>query len=462
MKISKKTHLEIRLQNLVFTLLFLIATGLIAWLSTQYTARFDWTYGRQHTLSDASRKVLDLLEGKVRILAFVREANELRKPVRDLVERYNAYRPVIEIEFVNPDTDPDRVRELQIRVDGEAVVEYQGRSEKLSEIEETSLTSALQRLETPEKRRMVFLQGHGERSPEGREAHAFKQFVDEVAKKGISSGVVNLALAGKIPEETDVLVIAGPKSTVLSGEMRQIESFVQNGGSLLWLLDPGDLRGMGSLANLLGFEVLPGIVVDASTQALGIDDPTFALVVDYPPQLITQGLQQMTMFPTAAALRNKGEGQFEKEPLLVTLERTWTELGPIKEKVSFEKEKGETHGPLDLGYAITRPTPAEPGKTSPMGATDRLRDQRIVVVGDGDFLSNNYLGNGGNLELGVRIAQWLTRADSMIQIPKVNVPDRKIDLSSLQSASIAVVFLILLPLILLGTGAWIWYRRRNR
>lgn len=462
MKISKKTHLEIRLQNLVFTLLFLIATGLIAWLSTQYTARFDWTYGRQHTLSDASRKVLDLLEGKVRILAFVREANELRKPVRDLVERYNAYRPVIEIEFVNPDTDPDRVRELQIRVDGEAVVEYQGRSEKLSEIEETSLTSALQRLETPEKRRMVFLQGHGERSPEGREAHAFKQFVDEVAKKGISSGVVNLALAGKIPEDTDVLVIAGPKSTVLSGEMRQIESFVQNGGSLLWLLDPGDLRGMGSLANLLGFEVLPGIVVDASTQALGIDDPTFALVVDYPPQLITQGLQQMTMFPTAAALRNKGEGQFEKEPLLVTLERTWTELGPIKEKVSFEKEKGETHGPLDLGYAITRPTPAEPGKTSPMGATDRLRDQRIVVVGDGDFLSNNYLGNGGNLELGVRIAQWLTRADSMIQIPKVNVPDRKIDLSSLQSASIAVVFLILLPLILLGTGAWIWYRRRNR
>jgi len=151
MKISKKTHLEIRLQNLVFTLLFLMVTGLLGWLSTQYTARFDWTYGHQHTLSDASRKVLDLIDGKVRILAFVREANELRKPVRDLVERYNVYRPVIDIEFVNPDTSPDRVRELQIRVDGEAVVEYQGRSEKLSEIDEIALTSALQRLEAPEK-----------------------------------------------------------------------------------------------------------------------------------------------------------------------------------------------------------------------------------------------------------------------------------------------------------------------
>jgi len=275
--------------------------------------------------------------------------------------------------------------------------------------------------------------------------------------------VVNLALAGKIPEDADVLVIAGPKSAVLPGEMRQIEAFIQRGGSLLWLMDSGDLKGMSSLSNLLGFDVVPGIIVDASTQLLGIDDPTFALVVDYPPQLITQGLQQMTMFPTASALRSKGEGLFEKEPLLVTLERSWTELGPIKDKVSFEKEKGEIHGPLELGYAMTRPTFADdPSKKTTESPADRLKDQRIVVIGDGDFLSNHYLGNGGNLELGVRIAQWLTRADSMIQIPKVKVPDRKIDLSSLQSASIAVVFLILLPILLLTTGAWIWYRRRNR
>jgi ABC-type uncharacterized transport system involved in gliding motility auxiliary subunit len=461
MKISRKTHVEIRLQNLVFTLLFLIATGLLAWLSTQYSHRFDWTYGQQHTLSEASRKVIDLVDGKVRVQSFVRDNKELRQPVTDLVDRYNAYRPVLSLEFINPDTHPDQVRELQIRVDGEAVIEYQGRSEKLSDFEESTLTSALQRLEAPEKRRMVFLIGHGERSPEGRQGHDLKQFADEAAKHGVSTGVVNIALSGHLPDDADVLVIAGPKTAVLPGELKIIEEYLRKGGSLLWLMDPGDAHGLGGLLKVLGLEVLPGTVVDASTQVLGIDDPTFALVVDYPPQLITQGLEQMTMFPSAAALTSKGEGVFEKEPLLTTLERSWTEQGPIQNKVAFEKEKGEVHGPLTLAYAITRPTE----DAQKRGAADQsatLSEQRIVVVGDGDFLSNNYLGNGGNLDLGIRIAQWLTHADQMIQIPKSDLPDRKIDLSAIQSTLIATTFLVVLPLILLGAGAWIWYRRRNR
>lgn len=462
MKISRKTHLEIRLQNLIFTLLFLIVTGLLAWLSTQYSHRFDWTYGHQHTLSDASRKVLDLIEGKAKVQAFVRDNADLRRPIRDLVERYNAYRQVLDLEYVNPDTHPDRVRELQIRVDGEAIVEYQGRSEKLTDLDESTLTSTLQRLQAPEKRRMVYLQGHGERSPEGRLDHDDQQFMTELGKKGISNGVVNLALSGRVPEGTDVLVIAGPRSPILPGEQHLIDDFIQKGGSLFLMLDKGERRGLEGLLKQFAIDVLPGTVVDASTQVLGIDDPTFALVIDYPPHLLTQGLEQMTMFPSASALRSTGDGAFEKEPLLTTLERTWTELDQIKDKVTFEKEKGEVRGPLTLAYALTRPTAVEGAKTiNPDNRTD-VKEQRIIVVGDGDFLSNSYLGNGGNVDLGVRMAQWLTHADSMIQIPKVNVPDRKIDLSALESSVIAVIFLIVLPALLIAIGAWIWYRRRNR
>ncbi|MBS1212282.1 MAG: uncharacterized protein H6R26_898, partial [Proteobacteria bacterium] len=73
MKINARTHLEIRLQNLVFTLLFLVIIGLTAWLTTRYSAQFDWTAGGRNTLSEASAKVLELLKGPVKVTAYARE-----------------------------------------------------------------------------------------------------------------------------------------------------------------------------------------------------------------------------------------------------------------------------------------------------------------------------------------------------------------------------------------------------
>lgn len=89
-------------------------------------------------------------------------------------------------------------------------------------------------------------------------------------------------------------------------------------------------------------------------------------------------------------------------------------------------------------------------------------EQRIVVIGDGDFLSNAYLGNGGNLDLGINMVQWLSRGDALINIPAKIAPDRTLELSPLASGSIAVGFLFLLPGALLGAGALVWFKRRSR
>jgi len=62
MKINQKIHTQIRLQNLLFTVLFLGAVGLAGWLSTRYAAQFDWTASGRNTLSEASAKVLELVK----------------------------------------------------------------------------------------------------------------------------------------------------------------------------------------------------------------------------------------------------------------------------------------------------------------------------------------------------------------------------------------------------------------
>ncbi|BBL76704.1 DUF4350 domain-containing protein [Methylomagnum ishizawai] len=513
MKINRKTHLELRLQNLLFTLLFLAVVGLVGWLSTRYTAQFDWTASHRHTLSEGSRKVLDLLPGPVTVTAYARENPQLRERIADQVGRYRRFKPDLNLDFVNPDTQPDKVRALGISVDGELIVEYQGRTEKIQEPAETSLTNALQRLATPEERHVVFLEGHGERSPQGEANHDLGQFGDELRRKGLVVSLLNLAVTPDIPDNTDVLVLAGPRVDLLPGELKQLDAYVKKGGNLLWLVDPGEQHGLQALAAQLGVSFLPGVVVDASTQVLGIDDPTFALVAEYPPNPITQGFEEMTVFPVATALEAKEDGEFEKEAFLSTLPRSWTETGEVKGKVLFEPAKGERSGPLDIGYTLTRQvqppappkpeTPAQPeppakveapapstgkkpGPEKPAKSTPKTQakpeaqpeaektaetpkeppappiNQRIVVVGDGDFLSNAYLGNGGNLDLGLNILQWLGRSDSLINIPAKVAPDSKLDLAPLASGAIAVGFLFILPLILIGTGATIWFKRRRR
>jgi ABC-type uncharacterized transport system involved in gliding motility auxiliary subunit len=465
MKINSKTHLEIRLQNLLFSLLFLVAVGLVAWLSTQYSAQFDWTASHRHSLSEASRKVLDLLKAPISITAYARDNQQVREPIRDLVDRYSRYKRDLSLQFVNPDTQPEKVRQMGIQVDGELVIEYEGRSEKIQEAGETSLTNALQRLATAEERTIVFIEGHGDRSPLGKANHDLQQFADELKRKGFTIAAANLATTPLIPDNTDVLVIAGPRTNLLPGEVKLIEDYLNKGGNLWWLGDPGELHGLEPLAKQLGLRFLSGVVVDASTQLLGIDDPTFALVSDYPPHTITQGFQQMTMFPSAAALDQMEKSDFEKEPLLATLARSWTELGPIEGKIAYDAAKGERQGPLDLGYAITRPITPEPSDKDvehDKSAARTPSEQRIVVVGDGDFLSNTYLGNGGNLELGINMVQWLSRGDALINIPAKIAPDRNLQLSAFASGTIAVGFLFVLPVLLIGIGAWVWFKRRSR
>lgn len=465
MKINRKTHLEIRLQNTLFSLLFVAIVGLAAWLSTRYTAQFDWTYGSRQSLTDASKTVLDQLKGPVSVTVYARENPMQRQKIKEQIDRYRRHKKDLSIDFINPDTQPDKVREIGITIDGEVLLSYQGRDEKVSEPSENAMTNALQRLASGQERHVVFVQGHGERSPEGQANHDLSQFVAELERKGIMTSTVNLAANPKLPEKISVLVLASPKTRLLPGELTLIQDYIRKGGNFWWMTDPGDTQLLAPLADQLGIKFLPGTVVDASTQLFGLNDPSFALVTDYPPHPVTSNFATVTIFPTAVAMEKPAGGEFEGEPLLSTLDRAWTETGPMTGKVQFDAAKGERAGPLDIGYALTRPRPktneVKPA-TEVKPSEDKPVEQRILVIGDGDFLANAYLGSGGNIDLGMNMAQWLGQNDAFINVPLKAAPDRKLDLSPLAHGMIALSVLILLPLALMGTGAVIWFQRRRR
>ncbi len=111
MKINARKHLEIRLQNLIFTLLFLGVIGLLGWLSTRYSMQFDWTAGSRHSLSEASVKILQLFHGPIKVIAYTREEKPIRDLITEQVSRFSRHKKDLTLAFVNSDTQPDQIRE---------------------------------------------------------------------------------------------------------------------------------------------------------------------------------------------------------------------------------------------------------------------------------------------------------------------------------------------------------------
>lgn len=460
MQLTGKTRKQLVIQNLIYYGLLLVIFGLLAWLSVRYSQQSDWSAGGRNSLSEASRAVVEQMPGPVEISAFIGEDEVIRQAIRELLARYRRHKPDLNLTFINPDTNPARVRALGISSSGELLIDYRGKTERLQQLSEQTLTNALQRLIRDEERWAVFLSGHGERDPYGQANYALSEFTHRLTDKGFYVQTHSLLETSRIPDNTHVLVIADPQTAYLPGEVESIGRYLQTGGNLLWLAEPGGLAGLQPLAETLGFALLPGTVVDAATQTFGIDQADFALVLNYPYTPITPDFAQFTLFPQAAGLNVLPQNSLGLRPqvFLQTLARSWTETGPIEGTITFDENSDEVSGPITLGASLRRSL-----DVSDAGLENvPNREQRVVIVGDSDFLSNAFLGNGGNLELGLNIINWLSHDDRFIDIQPISAPDTQLQLSGLQVMAIAILFFIVLPLGFIAAGLVIWLKRRKK
>lgn len=444
-----------RLQNIVFVILFLTVMGLIVWLAEKNSYELDLTWGKRNSLTETSVSVLGKLDQRITITAFVRDDSKtMHDLISDLVERYHRHKPDIELKFINPDLVPELVREHGITVDGQLLVQYGKRQETLMNTSEKTLTQLLVKLAGSGNSYIGFIQGHGERNLLGAANHDLGRFGEQLERKGYTLQPLNLVKNPSIPSNTRILVIASPRTALLDGEVQIISEYIAAGGNLLWLTEPLSADNLSALAADLDIKRLPGVIVDATTRLFGIDDPTFALAIEYPRHRITEQLHSQTLFPKASGLLGADESDWQASPVLQTLARSWTELNAdAEDEIRYDEGTDERPGPITMALALER--------TVSTGDHETGKSQRVLVAGDGDFLSNAYLGNGQNLDLGNAMIEWLNHNDDFIDIGTVVAPDTQLDISQAGALALLLVFLIIIPLGLLAAGIIIWMKRRN-
>ena len=462
MLVTQRTHKNLFFQNSLFVALLLAVIGLVAFLGTRYNIETDWTADSRNTLSDASIALLKEMDGPINITTFVRDAETgLRKQIAELIGRYQRHKSGISLTFINPDLEPGMVREQNVSVEGELLINYQGRREQIQDVNEQNLTNALQRLLRREVRQILFLEGHGERQAHGVANHDLKNFSEQLENKGFKIRAINLATSPVIPENIALLVIASPQVNLLPGETAIIQEYVEGGGNLLWLNDPGPLFGLQALAERLGIEFQSGTIVDPNTQLFGISDPRLALVAEYRYHPITPEFAKLTLFPQASGIEVVESEEWQTSTFLESTPRSWLETGSAQGRIGFDQGK-DIAGPISLGISLQRDLSGEGGDSNkPAAELERHIEQRIVIIGDGDFLSNAFLGNAGNLDLGFNIFNWLSNDDDFIAIPAKTAPDNQLQLSTIDQAIIGFGFLLILPLGLIGGGVYVWWTRRK-
>ena len=258
---------------------------------------------------------------------------------------------------------------------------------------------------------------------------------------------LNLAVMPAIPDNSALLVISAPSSPLLADEWAIIKRYLDEGGNLLVLTEPNNLF-LASLHDYLGIQALPGVIVDSDAKLKGIDDPRFVVVSHYPTHAISLSFQATSVFPITAALAINPNSPFKAEPILQSSLNSWTETGVVSGKIRFDANSQEHQGPLTFAYALTR-------------ISAKNTEQRIIVVGDSDFVSNADLGHVGNNELGLRMASWLSHDQHFLTIPAKTAVDKSLTLSQTTVNFMGFGFLIVIPLLLISCGFFIWRTRKN-
>ena len=448
-------RLRRRLDGWLFALLILCGAGALGYLGQRYTFVADWSAGGRASLSPESRAVLAKLDGPVEIVSYANPQGDLRRTVAGFLERYQREKRDISLRFIDPQQDPAAMRELGISVDGALIVHYRGRQQELDELSERSLSNTLERLARSGERIVAFVTGDSERRADGQANADMGSFMTQLEQRGMRAVPLNFSQAAGVPGHTDLVVLASPALALPAGAVKALTDYLDGGGNLLWLSEPGneDL-GLKPLADALGVRVLPGVLVDGQGSALGLNDPRLLTLGDYPPQAIVRGLTLTTLFPQASALAQLSGKDWTVEPFLRSSAQSWTEFKPIDNEhpssIRYDADAGELRGPLDFGFALKRLSPS-PDKS----------EQRAAVIGDGDFLSNSFLGNGGNRALGERIFDWLLGDDALVNLPPRGAPDRLLQISQAELNTVSIGFLFGLPLLLLVCGGLIAWRRRR-
>ena len=400
--------------------------------------------------------------------------------------------------------------------------QYAGQSEAIPEIGQAEgleyMVSSLVKRMTQKKRKIAFTTGHGEL-----DLNQGFQALKHAISQEYETSTLNPS-SGPIPDDVDALVVGGPKQAFDEKGAREIDAFLMKGKGAVILVDGMAMNsprggapdmpmpkigqpnesGLGKLLEGYGFKVGQDFIMDRQNVPGPVDYNGRRMLANHPIFVgvevkdqkdekefsILSGIKA-AVFPYASSVELTGPlagGKAERGqvwPLAKTSKGSWKQTGFFFMSPGAKVEESKDKGPFDLGYAYkgvlksafaagaaAPPPPAGmsvPDLAKDNAAVESKRPVRLVVVGDSDFASDEYIQMARYIPLYQSGAQllfnavsWTLEDEALTPVRSKTITARPIHLESEQRATVLKgINIIGLPIAFCLFGILRWRVRRG-
>ncbi|MBD2069239.1 Gldg family protein [Leptolyngbya sp. FACHB-671] len=493
---------------LAATLAVLVILGLINFLGVRYSKQVDLTENQLFTLSPQTQEVLQNLEQPVKIWVFAITPNPND---RRLLENYQRQSSQFSFEYVDPQARPGLARDFGVQQAGEVYLERGENRTFLQQIaqeplSERRITNAVGQIASDRQPKVYFLQGHGERALEPGQG-SFSQALGSLGDENFVAEPLNLAENPDIPEDTTVLVLAGPQRALLPPEVTALRNYLQRKSGLLLMLDPDTDPGLGALLQDWGISLDDRLIIDPNGQTAGVN-AAVTIVTQYGVHPITEEFGDgISFYPLARPIGVTETPEVEASPLLLTGDRVQAKPIPESGELNFDPNL-PPQGSLTLGVALSRPVPDEApqAEASPSPAPspspeasasptpspspeasasptpspspeasaspdadeateaeddETASETRLVVIGNSSFATDGLFEQQLNGDVFLNSVNWLSQQDTQVlSIRPKEATNRRIIMTPRQQITSALTALVILPVLGFGAAILVWLRRR--
>jgi ABC-type uncharacterized transport system involved in gliding motility auxiliary subunit len=425
-------------------------------LADRYDKSYDTTANKQYSLSDQTIKVVKGLKQDLNITYFAQDSQF--SSAKDKLDMYANLSPKVHVVYVDPDKKPLVATQAGFKNLNTAIVQIGANKNEAKSLTEEDLTGAIIRDLKNTTRTVCFVTGSGERQIDDSGRGGYSRLKDLLGKDNYQGKSIDLLQKAEVPSDCTVAVVGGPRGDYQQPEVDALKKYVEDGGRALIMLDPPLKIGREEVADndaltalLVSWGVTPNkdLILDFNPvgQLAGLG-PQVALVTSYDTHPIVKEMKGLaTGFPLARSLEAKNGDKTTVENLLGSSDSSLSTTKLDSDRIDPSDPKNKK-GPMTIAAAGTYKS----AKENAQG--------RFVVVGSSQWAANGFLGFNGNRDLALNALNWLSSDEDLISIRPKEPEDRKLTMTKAQVKWVGFTSLLLIPLIVIGTGISIWFRRR--